>query len=208
MKHLEVFSALRSLSFKSLCVLLTLNSIFLTTSCSKDDESIPEPIVYAEENPLNKYHESTGFTTVSNFINAGNYEFGLVFSPNVKGKINAITVKLPDANPNLKVTIWDYTAKTVLRTEIVNVAASNTLLTKAIEAFPMEKDKKYMITMNSNDWYKKNKPDNSNAIYPITAGNIKFLEYRWIGTSSQTFPTNVSLDYNGGDLSFNFQQTD
>ncbi|KXH81094.1 DUF4082 domain-containing protein [Chryseobacterium kwangjuense] len=208
MKHLEFFSALRSLSFKSLCVLLTLNSIFLTTSCSKDDESIPEPIVYAEENPLNKYHESTGFTTVSNFINAGNYEFGLVFSPNVKGKINAITVKLPDANPNLKVTIWDYTAKTVLRTEIVNVAASNTLLTKAIEAFPMEKDKKYMITMNSNDWYKKNKPDNSNAIYPITAGNIKFLEYRWIGTSSQTFPTNVSLDYNGGDLSFNFQQTD
>lgn len=208
MKHLEVFSALRSLSFKSLCVLLTLNSIFLTTSCSKDDESIPEPIVYAEENPLNKYHESTGFTTVSNFINAGNYEFGLVFSPNVKGKINAITVKLPDANPNLKVTIWDYTAKTVLRTEIVNVAASNTLLTKAIEAFPMEKDKKYMITMNSNDWYKKNKPDKSNAIYPITAGNIKFLEYRWIGTSSQTFPTNVSLDYNGGDLSFNFQQTD
>lgn len=209
MKHLEVFNALRSLFFKSLCVLLTLNSIFLTTSCSKDDdESIPEPIVYAEENPLNKYHESTGFTTVSNFINAGNYEFGLVFSPNVKGKINAITVKLPDANPNLKVTIWDYTAKTVLRTEIVNVAASNTLLTKAIEAFPMEKDKKYMITMNSNDWYKKNKPDNSNAIYPITAGNIKFLEYRWIGTSSQTFPTNVSLDYNGGDLSFNFQQTD
>ncbi|WP_080778925.1 DUF4082 domain-containing protein [Chryseobacterium phocaeense] len=209
MRNLEVFRVLRSLSFKSLCVLLILNSIFLATSCSKDDdESIPEPIMYAEENPLTKYHESTGFTTVSNFINAGNYEFGLVFSPNVKGKINAITVKLPDANPNLKVTIWDYTAKTVLRTEIVNIAASNTLLTKAIEAFPLEKDKKYMITMNSNDWYKKNKPDNSNATYPITAGNIKFLEYRWVGASSQTFPTNVSLDYNGGDLSFNFQQTD
>ncbi|MBL1222443.1 DUF4082 domain-containing protein [Chryseobacterium sp. L7] len=209
MKHLEIFSTLRFLSLKSLFAIIALNSIFLTTSCSKDDdEAVREPIVYAEENPLNKYHESAGFTTVTNFINSGNYEFGLVFSPNVKGKINAITVKLPDVNSSLKVTIWDYTAKTVLRTEIVNVATSNTLLTKAIEELALEKDKKYMITMNSNDWYKKNKPDNSNATYPITAGNIKFLEYRWMGTSSQVFPTNISQDYNGGDLSFNFQQVD
>ncbi|WP_223608181.1 DUF4082 domain-containing protein [Chryseobacterium sp. OSA05B] len=209
MKHLEVFFALRSLSLKNLCKAIALSSVLITASCSKDeDEPIPQPIVYAEENPLNKYHETTGFTTVSNFVNAGNYEFGLVFSPNVKGKINAITVKLPDVNPNLKITIWDYTSKTVLRTEMVNVAASNTLLTKAIEALALEKDKKYMITMNSNDWYKKNKPDNTNAIYPVTAGNIKFLEYRWLSTSSQVFPTNISLDYNGGDLSFNFQQVD
>lgn len=209
MKHLEIFSTLRSLFLKSLCVIIALNSIFLITSCSKDDdEAVREPIIYAEENPLNKYHESAGFTTVTNFINSGNYEFGLVFSPNVKGKINAITVKLPDVNSSLKVTIWDYTAKTVLRTEIVNVATSNTLLTKAIEELALEKDKKYMITMNSNDWYKKNKPDNSNAAYPITAGNIKFLEYRWLSTLSQVFPTNISQDYNGGDLSFNFQQVD
>ncbi|WP_048507568.1 DUF4082 domain-containing protein [Chryseobacterium angstadtii] len=210
MKHLEVFFKLRSLSLKSLCAVIALNSIFLITSCSKDDDeaAVPVPVVYAEENPLNKYHENAGFTTVTNFINSGNYEFGLAFSPNVKGKINAITVKLPDANPNLKVTIWDYTDKTVLRTEMVNVSASNTLVTKAITELALEKDKKYMITMNSNDWYKKNKPDNTNAVYPITAGNIKFLEYRWVGTSSQVFPTNISSDYNGGDLSFNFQQVD
>ncbi|MCT2560361.1 DUF4082 domain-containing protein [Chryseobacterium herbae] len=209
MKHLEVFFALRSLSLKNLCKAIALSSVLMTASCSKDeDEAVPQPIVYAEENPLNKYHETTGFTTVTNFINAGNYEFGLVFSPNVKGKINAITVKLPDVNPALKITIWDYTSKTILRTEVVNVATSNTLLTKAIEALALEKDKKYMITMNSNDWYKNNKPDNTNAVYPVTAGNIKFLEYRWLSTSSQVFPTNISQDYNGGDLSFNFQQVD
>ncbi|MGG5207359.1 hypothetical protein ACQWU4_00330 [Chryseobacterium sp. MIQD13] len=209
MKHLEVFFTLRSLSLKSLCTIIILNSVFLITSCSKDDdEQVPEPIVYAEENPLNKYHENAGFDTTTNFINSGNYEFGLAFYPNVKGKINAITIKLPDANPNLKITIWDYTAKTVLRTEMVNVSAANTLMTKAIEELALEKDKKYMITMNSNDWYKRTKPDNSDAVYPITAGNIKFLEYRWMSTSAQAFPTNVSLNYNGGDLSFNFQQVD
>ncbi len=209
MKHLEVFSTLRSLSRKSLCIAMALNSVFLITSCSKnDDESIPQPIVYAEENPLAKYQENAGFTMTTNFINSGNYEFGLVFSPNVKGKINAITLRLPDVNPDLKVTIWDYTAKTVLRTEMVNVSASNTLFTKVIAELALEKYKKYVITMNSSDWYKKTRPDNSNAVYPITAGNIKFLEYRWLSTSSQIFPTNISLNYNGGDLSFNFQQVD
>ncbi|MBB6369711.1 DUF4082 domain-containing protein [Chryseobacterium shigense] len=209
MKHLEFFYILRSLSLKSLCTILVLNSAFLITSCSKDDdEQAPQPIVYAEENPLNKYHENAGFTTTTNFINSGSYEFGLTFSPNVKGKMNAITIKLPDVNPSLKVTVWDYTTKTVLRTEVINVSASNTLITKAIEELALEKDKKYVITMNSNDWYKRSKPDNSDAVYPITAGNIKFLEYRWVSGATQVFPTNVSLNYNGGDLSFNFQQVD
>lgn len=157
---------------------------------------------------MDKYHSEAGFTTTSNFINSGSYEFGLVFSPTVKGKITAITAQLPDVNTSLKVTIWDYTTKAVIDTQIINVASANTLVTKEIAAIPVEKDKKYMITMNSNDWYKRNKPDNTDATYPITAGNIKFLEYRWVSGTTQVFPTNVSLNYNGGDLSFNFQQVD
>jgi hypothetical protein len=90
----------------------------------------------------------------------------LLFSPDVKGKITAITIKLPDTNPNLRVTIWDYTTKTVLRTETLNVTATNTLITKEISELALEKDKKYLITMNSNDWYKRAKADNSNTAYP------------------------------------------
>ncbi|WES98538.1 hypothetical protein P2W68_02755 [Chryseobacterium arthrosphaerae] len=181
---------------------------FSAASCSKDDDEIITPVMYAVENPLNKYHEAAGFTVTTNFINSGNYEFGLAFSPDVKGKMTAITVKLPDTNASLRVTVWDYTAKTVLRTETVNVTASNTLITKEISELALEKDKKYMITMNSNDWYKRSKPDNTNAVYPITAGNIKILEYKWGSGTAQTFPAMTSLDYNGGDLSFNFQQVD
>ncbi|WP_167028794.1 DUF4082 domain-containing protein [Chryseobacterium sp. Tr-659] len=181
--------------------------MFSITSCSKDDdEQVSPPVTYMEENPLAKYYENTGFTTVTNFVNSGDYEFGLVFSPSVKGKINSITVKIPDSNPNLRITIWDYTTKTVLRSEIVNVSASNTLITKNISELSLEKDKKYMITMNSNDWYKKSKSNNSNATYPVAAGNIQFWEYRWLSGTAQTFPTNISSDYNAGDLSFNFQQ--
>ncbi|PIF45560.1 hypothetical protein CLU96_2569 [Chryseobacterium sp. 52] len=209
MKRLENFFGLRSLSLKSLCLLLTLFAVFSIASCSKDDdEPVPTPIVYAVENPLDKYHENAGFTATTNFINAGDYEFGLAFSPNVKGRISAINVKLPEVNANLKVTIWDYTTKEIVRTEIVNVSSSNTMISKNIAEIMLEKDRKYLITMNSNDWYKKNKPDNTNTVYPITAGNIKFLEYRWGGGATQVYPANVSLNYNGGDLSFNFQQMD
>lgn len=182
--------------------------LLAATSCRKDDDN-PEPVVpvYQLENPLVAYHTAAGFTTTNNFINAGSYEFGLVFSPNVKGNIKGITAMLPDVNANLKVTIWDFDTKTVLRTEMVNVASANTAVTKEISDLPLEKDKKYVITMNSNDWYQRRKADNSNATYPITAGNIKIHDYRWVGGATQTFPTNISLNYNGGDLSFNFQQT-
>lgn len=208
MKHLEELFGLRLLSLKNLYVILVFAAVFSIASCSSDDDPIVQPVTYALENPLGKYHETAGFTTTTNFINSGSYEFGLAFSPNVKGKITGITIKLPDANPDLRVTIWDYTTKTVVRTETINVTAANTLITKEISELALEKDKKYMITMNSNDWYKRSKPDNSNAAYPITAGNIKFLEYKWGSGTSQTFPANTSLDYNGGDLSFNFQQVD
>lgn len=192
---------------KNLLLLFALSTTVFTISCSKDDDE-PTPVVYHEEDPLNKYHELAGFTTTSNFVNAGDYEFGLAFSPNVKGKINSLIVKLPASNANLRVTIWDYDAKTVLRTETINVSAADVSVVKSISEMVLEKDKKYMITMNSNDWYKRSKSDNSNATYPITAGNIKVWEYRWIGSATQVFPTNVSQNYNGGDLSFNFQQVE
>ena len=189
----------------------TIFTIFLLaisiTSCSSDDDKDNTP-TFETENPLAVYYSQTGFSTVTNFINAGDYEFGLVFTPTVKGNLKAITLKLPEANPTLRVTIWDYASKAVLRSETLNVATADVQVTKEISVLGLEKDKKYLITMNSNDWYKKNKADLTNVTYPITAGNITFNEYRWIGGTGQTFPTNVSANYNAGDLSFEFQQTE
>lgn len=181
---------------------------FFSTSCSSDNDNEVVASTFNVENPLATYYSKTGFTTSVNFINSGNYEFGLVFTPTVKGNIKAITLQLPDANPVVRVTIWDFVSKAVLRSETVNVATANVAVVKAISELALEKDKKYMITMNSNDWYEKAKEDKTNATYPVIAGNIKFEEYRWGSGTTQTFPANISLDYNGGDLSFDFQQTE
>ena len=95
-----------------------------------------------------------------------------------------------------------------MRSETLNIATADVEVKKEISELALDKDKKYLITMNSNDWYKKNKADLSNTTYPIVAGNITINEYRWIGGTTQTFPTNVSANYNAGDLSFDFQQTE
>jgi hypothetical protein len=192
--------------FKVMLALLTI--AFFSASCSSDDDNEVVAPVFETENPLAAYYTQTGFNTSVNFINSGDYEFGLVFTPTVKGNIKAITLKLPVENPTLRVTIWDFASKAVLRSEVLNVATADVAVTKAIGELALEKDKKYMITMNSNDWYKKSKVDNANTVYPITAGNIRFEEYRWVAGTAQLFPTNISANYNAGDLSFDFQQTE
>lgn len=191
---------------KTLKTIFTLITIAVfTISCSSDDDNSPK---FKTENPLKAYYTQTGFITSTNFIDAGDFEFGLVFTPTVKGKIKAITLKLPAANPSLRVTIWDYTTKAVLHTETLKLEKADVEVTKKITELALEKDKKYLISMNSNDWYKKNKADNTATTYPITAGNIRFEEYRWLSGTAQTFPTILSATYNAGDLGFEFQQTE
>lgn len=193
---------------KNLKILFTiLSAAIFTVSCSSEDDKVNTP-EFETENPLAVYYTQTGFTTVTNFVNSGDYEFGLTFTPTVKGNIKAVTLKLPAVNSAVRVTIWDYTTKAVLRSETINVASADVEVKKEISVLALEKDKKYLISMNSNDWYKKNKADLTNVTYPIVAGHITFNEYRWISGTSQTFPTNVSANYNAGDLSFDFQQTE
>lgn len=175
------------------------------TGCKKKDVVKTFP----EENPLSAYLSAAGFTQVTtNFVNAGSYEFGIKFTPLVKGKINAIKFKIPDAATNIRVTIWDATAKTILRTETIPSATLNTETSLSISPLMLDKDKMYMITYNGNDWYKRSKTDGTVTTYPITAGHISINGYSWIGGANQTFPTTVSNDYYAGDLSFVFQQTE
>lgn len=180
----------------------------IMTSCSKDDDGTSAP-VYPEENFLESYLTATGFNQVSaTFINSIDYEFGLDFTPLVKGDITSFRVKLPDANTSLRVTIWDKDASTVIKTEVVNVSTADTEFTFDIVDVPLVKDKKYSITMNSNDWFDRRKTDGTVAAYPVTAGNIKIDGYRWDSGAAQSFPAIVASDYYAGDLSFNFRQTE
>ncbi len=187
---------------KTLCVALL---GILIVSCSKDDET-PS---FQKENFLSEFLTSTLFDEESDSrINSGDFEFGLEFTPTVKGNITSISVQLPDANDNLRITFWDTETKTALRTENVNVALADTNYSFDIDALALVKDKKYMITMNSNDWYHRTKADNSEVAYPISIGNIDINNYGYFSGTDQTYPTTFYDNYYAGDLAFDFERSE
>ena len=179
--------------------------IFSLFSCSKNDE--PTPVTYQEENPLIGYLTNGGINGgIIDVVDGTTSEVGNEFTPLVKGTIKAFVVSLPQSNANLRVTLWDATTKTVIRTEYVNVVTAATTTTKNIEPIELQKDKKYAITMNSDDWYYRDKSNGSLITYPITSGNIRFDSFGFTDTPGLIYPIYFSNDYYNGDLSFIFQQ--
>ena len=181
--------------------------IFSLFSCSKNDE--PTPVTYQEENPLIGYLTNGGINGgIIDVVDGTTSEVGNEFTPLVKGTIKAFVVSLPQSNANLRVTLWDATTKTVIRTEYINVVTAATTTTKNIEPIELQKDKKYAITMNSDDWYYRDKSNGSLITYPITSGNIRFDSFGFTDTPGLIYPIYFSNDYYNGDLSFIFQQTE
>jgi hypothetical protein len=185
--------------------ILVVTALFGILSCSKDDNGP----TFSEENFMNGFLTNSGFSaTTDNSVNGGDYEFGLEFTPLVKGKITSLKVKLPDVNNAVRVTIWDKSTPTatVVRTETVNVTAADTEQSFDIADLELQTNKQYAITMNSNDWYNHRRTGSTDVTYPITSGNIRIDNYKWVFGTTQSYPTNTSLSYCAGDVSFNFVQ--
>jgi hypothetical protein len=181
-----------------LCFALTL------TNCSKDDDPAPAPID-TSVNPLSAYLIATGFSEkTTEQINLSDYEFGLSFIPIVNGKITAVVVKSPDVNAALRVTIWNKTTATVLKTETINYATAGVEVTKAIDALNVTAGTEYFITFNSNDWYDRRRNNSTNATYPVLVGDISITSYSFKSGSAQAMPNSPQLGYYAGDISFKF----
>ena len=195
---------------KNLKNILSLLAIAIfTISCSSDDDK--PGVTFTEENPLDLYLAGTGFNQKAVEVkNSGIYEYGFSFKPTVTGKINALIVKLPDVNPSVRITIWDATTKTVIKSETLNVTTANVTVEKAITPIALQKDKEYFFTINSDDWINRTKTDGSAATYPIVAGNITITGYAYIASTAEetVFPTNARNTYYAGDMTFKFQQTE
>lgn len=179
-----------------------------TTACSKDDETNAAPTIYPEENPYQTFLTNSGLNSVNSHTNDPViYEAGLRFKPTVAGTMNKIFVKLPDAQTNLRVTIWDAATETAIRTETIATVTADVETSKTITPLALEKDKEYTITFKINDWYQRNNT-NSSIPYPVTAGNIVITGFlSGITNDEQAYPNISHPAAIAGDLSFAFQRT-
>jgi len=184
------------------CITLLCGAII---SCNKDDDNSSQTPVITEQNPLPGYLTATGFDQkTTNYVNSGDYEFGITFTPLVNGKITTLMTKIPDVRTSMRITIWDKATATILRTELIDVTSSGVEISKAITPLELVKDKEYTITYNSNDWYDRRKTDGSNITYPVTVGDIKVMSYAYKSGTAQVMPDVFPLNYYAGDLTFKF----
>jgi hypothetical protein len=193
---------------KTLKTTIVILLFILSASCSKDEAPTPvTPIIYGEENPLFTF--LSRMPNIHPYVNAagGIAQTGYIFKPTVKGKINTLTVKLPATNSALKVFIWDKATIALVRSEVINVATANTEITKIIPPLALEKDKEYLITIYTDDYYDHSTNNSSAISYPIIAGNIQILGTR--SGSGELFPqAGGSSNGYSGDIGFNFQRTE
>ena len=126
---------------KKLKNILIIVTIIVVASCSKKDDA-PVTTGYPEQNPLTGFLVASGYNqTTRNSINNTNiYEIGFSFIPLVKGKINAIKIKIPNIKSGLRVSIWDKTANSLIRAESVDIGSSDTEITKTISPLELLKD--------------------------------------------------------------------
>lgn len=193
---------------KTLKIISLLLLITGLITCRKEDDN-DNLKTYPEENPLALYLEKSGFNQkINSIINYLTHEIGYKFQPKVKGKINAVTFKIPDNAANVRVTVWDASTKTILRTVNIPAVAANTEVRTAIDPMTINPGTEYLITYSGNDYYLRQKTNGSNTVYPIDAGNITITGYHWRIGAAQIFPEEMDVYYYTGDLSIVFQQAE
>jgi hypothetical protein len=183
-------------------IVILMLSIFVI-SCSKSDDA-PE-----KANFLQELLSVAVFTSTNKELGGGfatSDEKGLVFKPKFKGKITAFVLKLPSTD-NVKVTLWDFTAKTKITDAIVNITTPEVDFVKEITPVQLEKDKEYVISYNS--LYSYDHINTEKIVYPIVTKNFIITDFLFNNGSNQVFPVSSISDFViNGDCSFIYQKTE
>lgn len=159
----------------------------------KDDNNDRE-VVKPSENPITTFIAGvTGFEILRGTM--GPWEFGVVFSASVPGKITQLGSQMPDPG-NYRVLIWEWDTQKLTRQKTVEQTTPGTLALANVEPLAIEPNKKYVISINSSEsgvnkaFYYAYKIGAAEYM-PFTIGNILIQEACYKGTSGPEFPSTV-----------------
>jgi hypothetical protein len=170
------------------------------SACSDDDT---KPV---DQTFLVDYLKQSGLTPKDTVTDWSDFEYGLFFKALVPGTIEKIRIRIPDDATDVRVTIWDAEAVTVLQTIIIPSVTADKIKFHTIEPILLETEHTYGITMNTNDWYRYERAGGSVVSYPVISGNIRTSDYLFDEGTGQLMPTRVGTTFYAGDLSFVFKE--
>ncbi len=179
--------------------------VILLTSCGKDATT-------STEQPLTALFADNTISNVDSnttFINSSTFEFGFEFEVTKNGKVTQLGTHNPDAG-SIRVSLWDLTDTSVIAQSSITVVANTPNFVNLATAVSLTTGKKYAISMQSDDWYNKERTGSAAYPYPITKGNIKITKY---GYSSGTFtpakyPVSFPTSYIAGIADFTYETED
>lgn len=186
--------------------IIILSIIIQFFSCVKNDEPTPPTIVYVEENPVKSYLAASGFSVLSSQTSITKFEKGFSFIPKVTGNVSQLVFKFPVNIEGFKYTIWDRATGLELIENFISKNDNDIEKTENINEFKLIKGKEYSLTVNTKNYTKYSKPDNSDAVFPINTPNFTITN-SCSSMSSGTYPTTIYKDAYFGECGFIFKQT-
>lgn len=186
--------------------------MFLSISCSKDQpETAPvAPTVvenYAEENSYYAFLSKViPNATLTNVVSGVYLELGYEFHPLTNGLITSVEIQLPFPRGNTSIHIWDSQTHNLLHTEVINVQSAGVIYKKNISGVALQANKKYVISMTTDAWYRYVRNAANPIARPYTAGNI--VIERDANAAINTFPVAFTEGtLHEGGVCFNFIKT-
>jgi hypothetical protein len=193
---------------KTLKTAFTIISVYLLFAFCNPNKSKIVAVEDASENPFSEFLVLTGLNKpTAKIINGTSYETGFSFKPTVNGSLNELIVTIPNTNNNLKIIIWDKTTQQPIRSELMNVTASNLATIKKITPLHLQENKEYTITMRTNDFYIRNNIDFSKIHFPIQVHSIEITEAYMAHENKNENPITSNYGF-FGDVSFTFNKTE
>jgi hypothetical protein len=175
--------------------------ILLTNACKKDEGTAVKP----SENPVASLLSETDWK-LSNY-SASQFELGYIFSASVAGKITQLGAQMAEPG-TYTVSIWEVDTKKLLRQKSVEQTSPSKFSTAPIDELILEKDKKYLVSINSvSGGVKKGYnglakvASGTSTIFPISRGSIVIQKSVYSTSATPSYPT---VDYSTSNTFWGF----
>jgi hypothetical protein len=180
-----------------------LSLVLLASACIKKVDTCPA----GPESPLPGFLAKTTFDAGNPLrqTSVPTDEMGYKFKVLKNGIITGFSVKIPNVDDEVPVTLWDGNSNMAIKTMLVNVTASDFTTKVSFSPISVSAGSIYYISMNANNYFSYSN-FNQGTSYPISTCNIEVLSAVTAPGFGTKFPgSNLGVNKFYGDVDIIFE---